>query len=404
MDVRCPRCQVEYELDDVEVPEAGLTVKCDSCAHVFRANRGSPPPISAPDLPPAAPSREWKVRRGNGSVSSFADLTALQRWIVERKVSRDDEISLTGQSWKRLGTIPELESFFLLVDEAQAAQMLAAQALESPQAPRLVDPPLPRVPTPSTPPARVLGPIAVTRQQKGFAISANDDVRLPSSGLGRWIALGALALFLGGAGFYFFVVVPDDEARAAAAKAAVAKEEERVKLEAEAAQSSRIREEELARAAAVRAGSSGEVDAGEGAKDESPPDAAAPAPVDAANDFTYFMAEGDRLRERENFEAAMRMYQKAQSLKPESIEPITGKGLVQVDMSLLSQAEATFQEALKINARYGPAIMGLAETYRLSGKAEQALDMYRKYLEVLPTGTEAQVARQNIEKLSGNSR
>jgi predicted Zn finger-like uncharacterized protein len=184
MEVRCERCKTQYELDDSRVSETGVTVQCTTCHHVFvvkkkalvvtmavkpgQQSQGAPvqlggtppapppagirplgPPISeappvgtaapnqgnaepTPVLPPAAVgpgerSREWRVRQASGNLFTLKDLTTLQKWIVERKVSRDDEISLTGDSWKRLGDIAELATFFQLVDEAQRATVLQAQ-------------------------------------------------------------------------------------------------------------------------------------------------------------------------------------------------------------------------------------------------------------------------------------
>ena len=132
MDVRCERCKTEYEFDDARITEAGVTVKCTTCSHVFKVKKKAlvvTVPVEAgdelvpggPAAPPPAttPQREWKVRQASGNVFTFKELTTLQKWIVERKVSRDDEISLTGESWKRLGNIAELASFFQVVDEAQ---------------------------------------------------------------------------------------------------------------------------------------------------------------------------------------------------------------------------------------------------------------------------------------------
>src|SRR5438105_11866078 len=143
MDVSCPRCKTEYEFDDARVPESGVTVKCTSCNHVFRVRKKSAP-APAPQLPslmarvgdetiPAKSpmlqqpaTREWKVRQPSGNIFSFKELTTLQKWIVERKVSRDDEISLTGEAWKRLGNIAELASFFQIVDDAKKVHELEA--------------------------------------------------------------------------------------------------------------------------------------------------------------------------------------------------------------------------------------------------------------------------------------
>src|SRR5688572_27512409 len=124
MDVRCQKCGIEYEFDDAKVTTAGVTVKCTSCGHVFKVKRDAPvadpmaqfgagasmqadlPRTStATTLPPiqSQGDAEWMVRQQSGTVFRFKELTTLQKWIVERKVGRDDEISKTGRSWKRLG-------------------------------------------------------------------------------------------------------------------------------------------------------------------------------------------------------------------------------------------------------------------------------------------------------------
>ncbi len=39
MDVRCERCKTLYELDEARVSEAGTTVRCTTCGHVFRVRK-----------------------------------------------------------------------------------------------------------------------------------------------------------------------------------------------------------------------------------------------------------------------------------------------------------------------------------------------------------------------------
>ncbi len=151
MDVRCERCRAQYVFDDAQVTEAGLTVQCSNCGHLFRVKKKAlvvtvpvrpgesteVPAIVAPALsaattpaPPhpgaSAEKREWRVRQANGNVFTFKELTTLQKWIVERKVSRDDEISLSGDQWKRLGNIAELASFFQVVEAADRSQAQSA--------------------------------------------------------------------------------------------------------------------------------------------------------------------------------------------------------------------------------------------------------------------------------------
>ena len=108
MDIHCQRCGRVYEFDAARIPHKGLPVKCASCAHVFRVYR----PTKTGD----AGDAEWKVKQTDGTTYHFRELTTLQRWIVEKKVERRDEISKTGTHWKSLGDIAELSMFFKAVE------------------------------------------------------------------------------------------------------------------------------------------------------------------------------------------------------------------------------------------------------------------------------------------------
>src|SRR5438045_3537139 len=57
MDVRCEKCQTEYELDEARLKPGGVTVKCTNCGHMFKirkrtitnvgmASTGAPPPAA----------------------------------------------------------------------------------------------------------------------------------------------------------------------------------------------------------------------------------------------------------------------------------------------------------------------------------------------------------------------
>jgi predicted Zn finger-like uncharacterized protein len=136
MDVRCEQCKTLYELDDARVSEAGTTVRCTTCGHVFRVRKkvllmteavpaggegmAVPPPV-------AEKPAQWRVRSPSGKVVAFRELTSLQKWIVERKFGRDDHISLRGDTWKRLGDIAELQPFFVLLDEVDRVRELEAR-------------------------------------------------------------------------------------------------------------------------------------------------------------------------------------------------------------------------------------------------------------------------------------
>ncbi|MFO0727481.1 MAG: tetratricopeptide repeat protein [Myxococcota bacterium] len=133
MDVRCDKCGTEYEFDDARVGEGGVTVKCTNCSFVFRVKRPDAPrrgasAISAGGSQGSGPAKaqEWLVKKPDGQMIAFRELTTLQKWIVEGRIGRDDEISRNQETWKRLGNINELEPFFSVFERAKALNELMA--------------------------------------------------------------------------------------------------------------------------------------------------------------------------------------------------------------------------------------------------------------------------------------
>jgi predicted Zn finger-like uncharacterized protein len=513
MDVRCERCSTEYEFDEDRITDAGVAVRCTHCDHVFMvkkvavtapmpAGTGSDSAAAWPStrVPPKAPSdrpREWKVRQANGNLITFKELTTLQKWIVERKLNRDDEITLTGESWKRLGNIAELASFFQVVEEAQRASQLAQQLsggarvmppTEAPaaQSGRASSPDGSAPPvlvsleeaierTPASPRASAAppGPSAM-REFESFSFSKSagprtagfeagsavgsrpiapepaftlnppsaapaeqsDDALAAAAGLGKrrrgpWLAI-LFVLALGAVGYLayrYFVWVPEQQKQAqmeaeAGASAARAEQErmERERAEQERAAQVRAaqREQERARVAArpppeVSAPDASVREPSEpvavGAGNPAPlvpeplvqaPDAGAPkavAKAEVPRNFDSYMNQGDRLREREQPRTALDAYAKAAEMEPNRAEPLAGRGLALLDLGRTVAAIAAFEDALKIDPRSGLALMGLAEANRAAGKKDEAIRYYQRYLEVLPDGSEAPVAKAAIRAL-----
>jgi len=485
MDVRCERCKTQYEIDDSRISETGVTVQCTTCHHVFVVKKkalvvtvpvkpgqtpqapgtpsadtvgpppaspppGSPPPglrpLSAPmstpppvataatpeppaqAVPPAAAApgaREWRVRQPSGNTFTLKDLTILQKWIVERKVARDDEISVTGETWKRLGDIPELATFFQVVDEAQRAAVLQAQ--------------LGMAPGTAAPPAGTQGtPPTAPRPQAPPAVFSAD---MPSEHKGSKLPVLLVTLLallgVGAAGYYYLVVMPRPEDEALRAEATARLESERLERErqaqaraAQAASEAQLRADAggtagpsedggaLAGAAGMGDGGTPEdagvaqdagtgLDAGAdagtalgaGLADAGPAADAGPKRPAPVRNFDYWVTQGDRLRDRERPAQALDAYAQAAEMDPDRAEPYSGRGLAYLDLGEPLQAETEFKQALKINPNYGEAIMGLAETYRSQGKKAEAIRYYERYLAVLPNGPEAPVARTAIERL-----
>jgi len=462
MDVRCERCKTEYEFDDSRITDAGVTVKCTTCGHVFKVKKKAlvvtvavkpgeleqlPAPAAEPAAPPLEkPKQDWKVRQASGNLFTFKELTTLQKWIVERKVARDDEISLTGDTWKRLGDIAELASFFQVVDDAQkGAQLVALQTLglsgsyPIPAGAPLAPPGAPAgqaaIPAPAAvpPPASPQPAAPAPAPQPAAAVpSVNVNVSIPAvpqeaprpapaaavqakpagkGGAGKWIALLLLVAALGGGGYsgYAYYYLPLRAQQAAERERAERLERERIEAE-QKYQAEKARADEEARLAAAAAADAGAVaqappDAGvvtAAATEEQVADAGATvakARPEPRHDFNFWMSQGDRLRDHDKAEAALDAYGKAVDLKPDRAEPFAGRGLALLDMGAKVQAEAAFRQALKLNARYGVALMGLAETCRSLGRNPEAVEYYRKYLDVLPNGPDAPVAKKAIERL-----
>ncbi|MCL2725007.1 MAG: zinc-ribbon domain-containing protein [Polyangiaceae bacterium] len=102
MDVRCERCNTEYEFDDALVSWRGTTVKCTSCGHKFRIARGKAE--SGGDL--------WRVQTRGGKTLVFTSLRELQKAIQAQRIKATDTLSRGGSPSKPIDQIPELLSFF----------------------------------------------------------------------------------------------------------------------------------------------------------------------------------------------------------------------------------------------------------------------------------------------------
>ena len=103
MDVTCERCSTAYEFDDALVSERGTTVKCTNCGHQFKVKR----------LQNAGAPERWQVRTIDGRELEFKALRELQTAIAQTQISREDVLLRGGSRPRRLGSIAELEPFFL---------------------------------------------------------------------------------------------------------------------------------------------------------------------------------------------------------------------------------------------------------------------------------------------------
>ena len=497
MDVRCERCRAQYVFDDAQVTETGLTVKCSNCGHLFKVKKkalvvtvplkpgeatetpitakmpaaggigaatGAPAPAVTPapaTTPPGSPlpsdRREWRVRQGNGNVFTFKELTTLQTWIVEKKVSRDDEISLSGDQWKRLGNIAELATFFQVVEAAERGQSAPPPALTPLPMPPVYPgtgayppgyPPgyAPQVPgyPPTTPvpfqpgvSPPVTGSIRVNAVGPAGAAWESQPPSAPRAAAPdpAWTRAGRRAL-------------PDAELDAEDLKAVkgsggkvalllfllvVGGGVAAVYLKPELLVTLGLKAPPAPPQPVVQAPPPGKpepppvVQALPPAKPEPPPvpapeppkaepprpepqpvvekapemvkDPPQPQPRPPPKGAKQMLAEARKLRERGKMEKALDLYGRVAELQPDNPEALAGRGWCYLDLSQYSPAEASFQAALQEEPTHAEALIGLAETYRYQGRRPEAVAYYQKYLAAHPNGEDAVAARNALGQL-----
>ena len=67
MDVRCEKCQTEYELDESRLKPGGVTVKCTNCGHMFKIRKRTPTNVGLPAVPGPGAEAPTRPRQDSGS-------------------------------------------------------------------------------------------------------------------------------------------------------------------------------------------------------------------------------------------------------------------------------------------------------------------------------------------------
>jgi predicted Zn finger-like uncharacterized protein len=428
MDVRCERCRANYVVDDARIPEVGVKVACTQCGHGFLLRKkvlavavplkggdgDLPLPVTklapgegAADHPGDGADRgNWRLRQASGSIFPFRELSTLQRWIVEKKASREDRVSSgqDEQSWRRLGDVPELRSFFAIVDQASRGGESRA-ATTSPEArngPGMEDPAW--VNDPASPTRRITRSMPAPPRPRRRVV---------------WVALLVLGL-LGVAAVTVYLrrkAEVDVEEQALvpppAPVAALPKPVERPPQQVEPATRPVERAVEPAPesppGSAVPAPLAAVPDkVPDKVAEPSPPAETAPAPKpavrasprdEAETALRSLLARAREQRDRGRCEAALDLYGQALAIDGRNAAALAGRGACYLDLSRYAQAEASFEEALESDPRSAESLFGLAETSRYMGRKADAVVWYEKFLAVRPTGDEAAAARRLISQL-----
>jgi len=435
MDVRCDRCQTEYELDDGSVAERGASVQCTTCGHTFVVSRKTAAtPTPTPGLAVDASSSSWLLTTEEGKTHRFRDPTTLQKWIVERRVGRDDRVTSPGGGPRRLGDMDELRPFFELVDQADRASASRVARPTQPETPqRVMNMPARGYASPDEDDDDVM-----TRRQsrgggaqRGRASRLDSDIaeNLATMGIddslgvvlrprhtGRNIAIvlvigglaaGAAYMGAGGSGFHLSQLTGSapppataPPAPAAPPAAAPPATPPAAAPAAAAAPPPAATPPPAAAAAPERARAA--------PPEEPPPEPmpAARAPARAAAEspvrgrsYEQLVAEADRALENGNTSKAEKAVAEALRLQPSGVAAVTSSGFVMLDKQKPLGAIGQFKRALNLAPNYPQALFGLGEAYRSAGDTAQALDAYKKYLAAAPGSPDAPAARRQIRDL-----
>lgn len=436
MDVRCERCRAQYVFEDDQITPAGLTVQCNACGHVFRVQKKelvvtrsvtpgeldepplpassatpprqplpppAPPPAPAPmALPPPAAdaTSHWTIRQASGQSLSFSELNTLQRWIVERKVSREDEVTQGDGTWVRLGTLAELQSFFEVVEAADRAQgrstsryppapypppSYAPPPPYAPPAPAYVPPPPGYGPPPASAPPPAPSPAPPSRAFSADSVQIEldeADLRAVGKSKGPRSAIVVVLLLLVAGAAVAYVFMPALFGRAPPP-----------------------RPEPVAVPLTITMKTPEPPAPPPPEPTPEPPAAKAPEPTPEARpkpkapSLKQQLAEAERLRENNKSEQALEIYGRITAEDPENVEALAGRGLCYFDLEQYAPAEASLQAALRLSPTEADALLGLAETYRAMGRKADAVATFEKYLAAHPEGDEAAVARNAINQL-----
>ncbi|MFO0687010.1 MAG: zinc-ribbon domain-containing protein [Sandaracinus sp.] len=114
-------------------------------------------------------------------------------------------------------------------------------------------------------------------------------------------------------------------------------------------------------------------------------------------DYASLVHQADQQLENDHPERARPLYEAALRQRPGGSEALTGLGFVLLDAGQASAALANFRQASA--AGYGHAFIGLGSAYRQMHDYDHALEAYEGYLQRLPSGPEASIARRQAELL-----
>jgi predicted Zn finger-like uncharacterized protein len=416
MQIRCERCQAEYELDDSQVRGGSVRVHCRACGHVFAVAQPGSNQTAAGASATHAETADWFLQTPDGKVHRLHGLASVHTWIIEHRITRQDRISTDGHAWQRASELVELLPFFDVVDQANRAHADAEPARDRAGQAK------PSRRTANSPTQRRSSPQAM-------AISVpNDEARashlrppvvdMQTAGAGSNLhAHGALKIFVGltvAAGVAYTGIQwqrgrVHSTAIATRASGSIASSPSHPWVRPPEAKPD-LKPDLGAGSAAVQ-----EADAGTmaGLSTKGPVVEALPSPpheqvesvpekmaaVVRPESYEKLIANGDRALENGSDGKAKDFYQRALRMRSAGPDALSGLAFVALDRGQIPASYELFKRALAVKPSFGPALFGMAEIHRARGEKALALQSYRRYLQLWPKGSEAAAARRQVKLL-----
>jgi len=430
MDVRCERCKSEYEVEDAHVSDLGTEVQCSDCGHLFVVKRpaSAAKPLKASPPPDGEDGGTWVIETAAGRSLRLGDLTTLHKWIIERRVGRGDRLSRGGEPWQRLSEMAELAPFFDIVDSAERARtanppgpaaLPTSSALPAPLAVPVLEPPTALPPSPERtsfepyvdmrPGHRVIVPLAAPVRASQRASLYDDDadqtvIVRANAPKQRGIAKLIITVLVAAVVAYAGIQWQHHRLRSAMISSSGTAESPAPTKAAEA----------VPPTASVPAAAEN-AETAEDSTDGSGSPAHGPLVERIADDGTHEkvpLLGGKRAvqgkpvagRRARGQAAAHAQGSPVSAAKGNAPPALAAQGYVALNHHQPTKAIALFKRALASTPNNGTALFGLAEAYRTANQHPAALQAYRRYVELLPSGPDAGSARFQIRNLESKKR
>ncbi len=116
MNILCPSCSADFEVDSSKMPADGLPLRCPSCSRVHHAHSESAsfePSLASFGASGGSGSQveRFFVKRPTGKVFGPFDKNAIRMMLEANKLSGDAQVSPDKENWMGLDEIPEFAEF-----------------------------------------------------------------------------------------------------------------------------------------------------------------------------------------------------------------------------------------------------------------------------------------------------